>query len=77
MSTLDSTILDYLEIGSIWALNATVVFFSVMMLISGMLHLFWGILEGFDNRLFYPKNLADMATTGIEIQTSSISKTYK
>ena len=77
MSTLDSTILDFIEIGSLWALNATVMFFSAMVVISGMLHLFWCILEGFDNRVFFPKNLADLDITETEIQTPTISKTYK
>jgi hypothetical protein len=58
-------ILDYITIGTYWAFNATVVFFSVMMIISGMLHAFWSILEGVDNRVFYPQNLHDMGNTQI------------
>lgn len=69
MTTLDSMILDYITIGTYWAFNATVVFFTVMMIISGMLHAFWGILEGVDNRVFYPQNLHDMDTTDTEIET--------
>ena len=68
MTTLDSMILDYITIGTYWAFNATVVFFMVMMLISGLLHAFWGILEGVDNRVFYPQNLHDMDTTETEIE---------
>ena len=55
MTALDTLILDYIAIGAYWAFNATVVFFMVMMIISGMLHAFWGILEGVDNRVFYPE----------------------
>jgi hypothetical protein len=62
-------ILDYLAIGTYWAFNATVVFFTVMLIISGMLHAFWGILEGVDNRVFYPQNLHDMDTAESEIET--------
>ena len=69
MTTLDRMILDYITIGTYWAFNATVVFFMVMMIISGMLHAFWGILEGVDNRVFYPQNLHDMDTTDTEIET--------
>ena len=63
MTSLDTMILDYITIGTYWAFNATVVFFSVMLIISGMLHTFWGILEGVDNQIFYPQNLHDMDTT--------------
>lgn len=69
MTTLDTMILNYITIGTYWAFNATVVFFTVMMIISGMLHAFWGILEGVDNRVFYPQNLHDMDTTDTEIET--------
>ena len=69
MTTLDTMILDYIAIGAYWAFNATVVFFTVMMIISGMLHAIWGILEGVDNRVFYPQNLQDMDTTDTEIET--------
>ena len=69
MTTLDTMILDSLAIGTYWAFNATVVFFTLMMIISGMLHAFWGILEGVDNRVFYPQNLHDMDTTDTEIET--------
>lgn len=69
MTTLDTMILNYITIGTYWAFNATVVFFTVMMIISGMLHAFWGILEGVDNRVFYPQNLHDMDTTDTEIAT--------
>jgi hypothetical protein len=69
MTTLDTMILDYLAIGTYWAFNATVVFFTVMLIISGMLHAFWGILEGVDNRVFYPQNLHDMDTAESEIET--------
>lgn len=69
MTTLDRMILDYITIGTYWAFNATVVFFTVMMIISGMLHTFWGILEGVDNRVFYPQNLHDMDTTDTEIES--------
>ena len=69
MTTLDTMILDYIAIGTYWAFNATVVFFTVMMIISGMLHAFWGILEGVDNRVFYPQNVHDMNTTDTEIGT--------
>lgn len=55
MTALDTLILDYIAIGAYWAFNATVVFFMVMMIISGMLHAIWGILEGVDNRVFYPE----------------------
>ena len=68
MTALDTLILDYIAIGAYWAFNATVVFFMVMMLISGLLHAFWGILEGVDNRVFYPQNLHDMDTTETEIE---------
>ena len=67
MTALDTLILDYIAIGAYWAFNATVVFFMVMMIISGMLHAFWGILEGVDNRVFYPQNLHDMTATNTEI----------
>jgi hypothetical protein len=56
-------ILDYIAIVAYWAFNATVVFFTVMMIISGMLHAFWAILEGVDSRVFYPQNLHDIVTT--------------
>jgi len=69
MTSLDTMILDYITIGTYWAFNATVVFFSVMLIISGMLHAFWGILEGVDNRVFYPQNLHDMNTTDTEINS--------
>jgi len=69
MTTLDRMILDYITIGTYWAFNATVVFFMVMMIISGMLHAFWGILEGVDNRIFYPQNLSKSTTTKTEIET--------
>jgi len=69
MTALDRLILDYIAIGVYWAFNATVVFFMVMMLISGMLHAFWGILEGVDNRIFYPQNLSESTTTETEIET--------
>lgn len=69
MTTLDTLILDYIAIGTYWAFNATVVFFLVMMIISGILHAFWGILEGVDNRVFYPQNLDAMNTTDTEIET--------
>ena len=62
MTALDSLILDYITIGAYWAFNATVVFFMVMMIISGMLHAFWGILEGVDNRVFYPEWEYDQRT---------------
>jgi hypothetical protein len=69
MTSLDTMILDYITIGTYWAFNATVVFFSVMLIISGMLHAFWSILEGVDNRVFYPQNLHDMNTTHTEINS--------
>ena len=69
MTTLDTMILDYIAIGTYWAFNATVVFFTVMIVISGMLHAIWGILEGVDNRIFYHQNLQDMDTTDTEIET--------
>jgi len=69
MTTLDKMILDYISIGTYWAFNATVVFFLLMMIISGMLHAFWGILERVDNRVFYPQNLLDMDNTDTEIKT--------
>lgn len=62
MTALDTLILDYITIGAYWAFNATVVFFMVMMIISGMLHAFWGILEGVDNRVFYPEWEYDQKT---------------
>lgn len=62
MTALDSLILDYITIGAYWAFNATVVFFMVMMIISGMFHAFWGILEGVDNRVFYPEWEYDQRT---------------
>lgn len=69
MTTLDATILHYISIGCYWALNATVVFFTAMMVISGMLHIIWGILEGWDKRVFYPKDEPDTGTTDTEIET--------
>ncbi|MDJ0507090.1 MAG: Rho termination factor N-terminal domain-containing protein [Nostocales cyanobacterium LE14-WE12] len=69
MTTLDTMILDYIAIGAYWAFNATVVFFTVMMIISGVLHAFWGILEGVDSRIFYPQNLHNMDTTDTQIDT--------
>lgn len=74
MTTLDTWILDYIAIGTYWAFNATVVFFMVMMIISGMLHAFWGILEGVDNRVFYPENLHDMDTNETEMKVSQHTK---
>ena len=73
MTTLDTMILDYIAIGAYWAFNATVVFFTVMMIISGMLHALWGILEGVDNRVFYPQNLHDIDTTDTEIETQILN----
>ncbi len=69
MTTLDTMILDYIAIGAYWAFNATVVFFTVMMTVSGMLHAIWSILEGVDSRVFYPQNLHDMHTIDTEIET--------
>jgi hypothetical protein len=73
MTTLDTMILDYIAIGAYWAFNATVVFFTVMMIISGMLHALWGILERVDNRVFYPQNLHDIDTTDTEIETQILN----
>ena len=68
MTTLDTMILDYISIGAYWAFNATVVFFTVMMIISGVLHAFWGILERVDSRVFYPQNLHDIGTTDTKME---------
>ena len=69
MTTLDSMILDIVSIGLNWAFNGTVVMFLSLMLISGLLHAFWGILEGVDNRIFYPQKLSESTTTETEIET--------
>jgi hypothetical protein len=68
MTTLDTMILDYIAIGAYWAFNATVVFFTVMVTVSGMLHAFWGILERVDSRVFYPQNLHDIVPTDTEME---------